>query len=223
MIPDLRVVLLTFNRFEYAERTIRSLLENIEYGGKIYVHIADDGTGEDYRKELHYIAGGYKNVSGVSESNSERGGYGRNYNIAMQIVHQNNHDLILPLEDDWELLRKFDVDSYLAVFEDGHYGCLRLGYIGFTQELRSKFVTIDGKFYLHLDNDSPEPHVFAGHPRLESVAWERFVGPWPEGLLPGATEFEVAHRKEARTGVLWPCDVYPCGDLFAHIGTDRSY
>lgn len=221
--PDLRVILLTYNRFEYADITLRSLLERVSYSGKIYVHIADDGTSEEYRQELKSIAGGYKNVAGVSVSNAERGGYGKNYNLAMQHVHQDDEDIILPLEDDWRLLKELNVDEYLPVFETGDYGCVRLGYIGFTQDLFAKFVTIGGKFYLHLLHDSPEPHVFAGHPRLESVAWERAVGPWPEGLLPGQTEFDVAHRIMARKGILWPCDIHPLGDLFAHIGTERSY
>lgn len=223
MIPNLRVVLLTYDRFEYANITLRSLLENITYSGKIYVHIADDGTSEEYRNTLVQIAGGYKNVSGVSSTNSERGGYGKNFNLAMQHVHCDPANIILPVEDDWRLERELYIDDYLSVFESGNYGCIRLGYIGFTQDLLAKFVTIGGKFYLELDPDSPEPHVFAGHPRLESVAWERAVGPWSEGIQPGQTEFEVAHRREARTGVLWPCDIHPYGNLFSHIGTNRSY
>jgi hypothetical protein len=75
-----------------------------------------------------------------------------------------------------------------------------------------------------LDGDSPEPHVFAGHPRLETVGYQRRVGEWPEGLLPGETEFSVAHYQWARMGVVWPMDlVKPSGDLFCHIGTIRSY
>lgn len=220
--PDLRVVLLTFNRFSYAEETLRSFLENVEYDGKIYVHVADDGTPGNYRNLLADIAGGYKNVEGISVSNAERGGYGKNYNLAMQYVHDDPSNIVLPLEDDWRLVRKFRVEEYLIPLRYG-YGCVRLGYVGWTQELKTKFIGLDGRFFLEFDPNSPEPHVFAGHPRLETVAFERAVGPWPEGLQPGATEFEVAHRDEARTGVVWPLDVHPRGDLFVHIGTERSY
>lgn len=224
MIPDLRVVLLTYNRFSYAETTLRSLLENMRYSGKIFVHIADDGTPGEYRRLLEKIAGGYKNVVGVSSSNSERGGYGKNFNLATQTTHQDPNNIVLPIEDDWKLIRELCVDDFLPVFEDERkFGCVRLGYIGWTQPLRAEFISIAGRFYLYLDSESPEPHVFSGHPRFETVWWERMVGPWPEGLQPGATEFSVAHIREARSGVIWPCDVHPRGDLFVHIGTERSY
>lgn len=222
-LPDLRVVLLTYNRANYASITLRSLLENIEYAGKIYVHIADDGTSDQYRSILRDIAGGYKNVAGVSESNAERGGYGKNYNLAMQVAHCDKNNIILPLEDDWKLVRTLRIEDFLPALQDGTFGCIRLGYVGFTQELKSSFVTNSGHYYLDLDPESSEPHVFAGHPRLETVPWSRSVGPWPEGEQPGATEFIVAHRKEARSGVAWPLDVHPRGDLFVHIGTERSY
>ena len=81
-------------------------------------------------------------------------------------------------------------------------------------------MSAEGLWWLALDPDSPEPHVFAGHPRLELAEWERYVGPWPEGLAAGPTEFEVAHRREARMGVAWPIDlIKPTGDAFVHIGT----
>lgn len=222
--PDLRVVILTYNRFSYAEITLRSLLENMHYSGNIFVHIADDGTPGEYRRLLENIAGGYKQVVGVSSSNAERGGYGKNFNLATQITHLNPKNIVLPLEDDWRLERELNIDDFLPVFADERgFGCIRLGYIGWTQSLRCEFVGIAGKFYLHFDPESPEPHVMAGHPRLETVTWEKSVGPWPEGLQPGATEFAVAHIPEARRGVVWPCDVHPRGNLFSHIGTERSY
>lgn len=221
--PDLRVLLLTYNRLQYAEITIRSLLENMRYSGHIFVHIADDGTSEEYRNHLIDVAGAYKNVYGVSQSSSERGGYGKNYNVATQIIHRENTDLVLPLEDDWRLERELDIDSFLGVFLQEPLSSIRLGYLGWTQPLLCSPVIIDGKFYLSIDPMSPEPHVFSGHPRLETVAWERRLGLWPEGLNPGQTEFTVAHIPEARQGILWPCDIHPRGDMFSHIGTERSY
>lgn len=209
---------------EYAERTLRSTLDNIRYDGPLSVFIADDGSPEPYSDYLKKIAGGYEYVVGVGSSNSGHAGYGANYNLAMQSVHQ-WAQYVLPLEDDWELLRPLDLTPLVRMLDEG-YGCIRLGYIGFTQSLRGDFVysTSDHSMYLLLDHTSPEPHVFAGHPRLETVAWEREVGPWPENRDPGDTEFMVAHRKAARRGVLWPLDLLPPrGNLFVHIGTERSY
>ena len=214
------MVLLTYERFEYAEVTLRSTLENLKFSDPYSVHIADDGSSEEHRQKLYEIAGGYDHVQGVSVTNAERGGYGKSYNLASQQVH-NFADLILPLEDDWEMKKELDVDALLPAFE--HFGCIRLGYIGYTQNLQGEFINVGDTHYLHLLPDSAEPHVWAGHPRLETKGWQRNVGPWPEGLNAGATEFEVAQRKESRIGVAWPIDLtYPRGDIFHHIGSVQA-
>lgn len=220
--PTLAVVLYTYNRREYAHRTLRSALERLHYHGRTIVHIADDGSPDGYREELERLAGGFAQVAAVSSSNAERGGYGRSYNLASQHVH-GAADVVLCLEDDWELARPLDLDPLVEALQDPRIGCIRLGYIGYTQALHGEFAFVGGNHYLVLDSLSPEPHVFAGHPRLETVAWQRRVGPWPEGATAGATEFEVAHRLMARRDVAWPIDlVPPRGDLFVHIGTERA-
>lgn len=217
------IVLLTYNRPEYAERTLRSTLDNIHTLHDLHVHIADDGTSEEYRDNLLRLAGGYSKVKSVSVSNSNHKGYGCNYNLATQQVHQ-FADCILPLEDDWELTRSLDLDVLVQAVNHTGIGCIRLGYMGYTQLLKCEFFSCAGYHWLLLDHNSPEPHVFSGHPRFETRDWERSVGPWPEGLEPGRTEFVVAHNKAARRGVVWPVDlVKPSGDLFVHIGTVRSY
>lgn len=219
------VVLLTYNRLEYAKRTLESAilgLKSIDHD--IRWHIASDGDSLEYMQELwRTFAKAGIDPTTVTVSNSERGGYGRNYNLAMQTVHQ-YAEWVMPLEDDWELLRPFNPDELIRDMLDLNIGCARLGYIGYTQDLRGVLRAGRAGHWLYLDSTSPEPHVFAGHPRIERVSWSREVGPWTEGLMPGDTEFEVAHRRAARRGVGWPLDVVrPRGDLFAHIGTVRSW
>ena len=215
--PNICVLLLTYNRLEYAQKTLSKARENLRYSGNILWHIADDGSPEEYRAALI-------GTNEVTVSNSQRGGYGPNYNLALQVVHS-YADIILPLEDDWELTRELDLDTLVEALQEGKFGCIRMGYIGYTQELRGKFLSAAGQQFLLLDPESPEPHVWAGHPRLETRDWERYVGPWPENpdLDPGTTEFLVAQRKEARQGVVWPIDlIHPRGDLWAHIGTQQA-
>ncbi len=215
-------MLLTYNRIDYAKITLDSVLKNLIHDGPIRLHIADDGSPEGYIKELEEYCRHYCGFTGIiTTTNSDHGGYGKNYNLATQAVHHHS-DIILPLEDDWQLIRPLSTNTFGPLLDGEH--CIRLGYLGFTQELRATFLSIDNKMYLEFDPHSPEPHVFAGHPRLETVAWERSVGPWPEGLLPGATEMAVTHLYNARCNVLWPLDlIHPSGDLFVHIGTARSY
>lgn len=218
------VVLLTYNRLEYAKRTLRALARNLESFEHIFrFHIASDGDSSTYIEELRGVLEAEGHIDSITVSNSDHGGYGRNYNLAMQTVHD-VATWIMPIEDDWELLRAFNPDSIIRDMEDLDIGCARLGYMGYTQELRCSLAYGTCGHWLRFDPASAEPHVFAGHPRIESRMWSRMVGPWTEGLLPGETEFEVSHRKPARTGVAWPVDrVKLCGDLFAHIGTVRSY
>lgn len=214
------IVLLTYNRLDYALATMRSL-HRLHVSDRLWLHVADDGSPEHVREaivaEARALYGDHTSVT-----NSERSGYGGSYNLATQIVHH-LADLILPLEDDWVLTRDLDLDPIAEVIRNGTFGCVRLGYIGCTQELRGSFVSALGRWWLRLDPDSPEPHVFAGHPRLEHREWERQVGPWPEHLPAGFTEFEVAHRPPARVGIAWPADmIRPSGDAFVHIGTVQA-
>lgn len=218
------IVLLTYNRLEYAKKTLRSTLDKLVIDPSVIVnvHIASDGDTDEYVEALVCVA--RERVAGVTISNSQRRGYGANYNMATQVVHGFS-DYALVLEDDWELLRQFDPLKLVQDMQALSLGCARLGYLGYTQELRGHLAT--GSYCQHwmlFDPYSPEPHVFAGHPRIESTEWSRAVGAWPEGMPPGETEFAVAHRSEARRGVAWPISlVQPHGDLYVHIGTERSY
>jgi len=204
-------------RKQYARRALSSL-QNLQASDPFWLHIADDGSDGSWREELMDKA---RPLFGENVSITDAGGtgYGGNYNLGTQLLHQ-VVDLVLPLEDDWELVRPLDLAPIAAVLREGLFGCVRMGYVGFTQELRASFVWSQSLHWLALAPDSAEPHVFAGGPRLETVEWERLVGPWIEGQPAGVTEFEVAHRPEARLGVAWPVDlIHPRGDAFAHIGT----
>ena len=221
------MVLLTYapsdqpRRGEAAANTLVAALDHIRYSGPLNVHIADDGSPEPHRAMLRAIAGGYDGVGTVGVTNTERSGYGANYNRATQSVHLAN-EIILPLEDDWRLTRDLDLDPLVATLraETPSIRCIRFGYVGFTQPLLGEFVHTAAGPMVILDPASPEPHVFAGHARIETREFERAVGPWPEGIAAGPTEFEVAHRDEARRGIAWPLDYGPASQrsdaLFVH-------
>jgi LmbE family N-acetylglucosaminyl deacetylase len=214
-------------RHEYAMRTMKAALANIDPGEhELHFHIADDGSAKDHVDALVHMC--QKAGFEPTVTNAERGGYGKSYNLMMQVCHPIS-DVILPLEDDWELTRPLKLEAPARALElsNGTIKCIRLGYLGFTQELRGRVVSEAGALYLLLDPDSSEPHVFAGHPRLETVDYEREVGPWPEGIAAGQTEWEVTHRWPARSGVVWPLDLgvpasQDWGTLFAHIGSESA-
>jgi len=220
--PSLCILLLTYEdgARNTAEITLRSALDNIRYSGDIHVHIADDGSVPGHVDVLRAIAAGYDNVVTVGSTNANRHGYGASYNLASQVVHT-AHEIILPLEDDWRLTRLLLLDNLVATLNGGyHIDCIRLGYLGFTQPLQGLVMHTPAGVMMRLDPFSAERHVAAGHPRLETRAFQRGVGPWLEDRPAGATEFEWCGRAAARVNVAWPMDIIqPIGDLFVHIGS----
>jgi len=194
----------------------------MRYSGPLHVHIADDGSIPGHVDALREIAGAYAHVQSVGSTNAERRGYGASYNLASQSIHT-HHEIVIPIEDDWELSRDLDLDPLVETLTAGiGIECIRLGYLGFTQALLGAVTHTPGGPMLLIDPRSPERHVAAGHPRIETRAWERAVGPWAERIQAGATEFDWCGRPAARSGVAWPLDLGPAsqrGDaLFAHIG-----
>jgi glycosyltransferase involved in cell wall biosynthesis len=218
------IVLLTYNRLSYAEKTLRSTLDNLVTSHTLAFHLASDGDTEKYISRLRKIAEKSNRFNRIDVTNSQRGGYGKNYNIMTQIVHSHSN-YILPLEDDWELTRELDLDPLVRVLDSSvPIESIRLGYLGWTQKLSGYVEKYEGNAYLVFDPMCDEPHIFSGHPRLETVNYQRRVGLWPEGLKPGETEFSVALRREARKQVAWPMDLlHTNGNMYAHIGTIRSY
>ncbi len=206
-------------RVEYARTALKSTLDNLRYSGPLAVHFADDGSPPEFVDEMWHIAGGYSHLVGLGRTNAARKGYGHSFNLATQAMHD-FAEVILPLEDDWELPAPLNLDPLVEALAHPQIECIRLGRLGYTQELRGTFLYVGGSHYVLLYPHSAEPHVFSGNPRLETRAFERQVGPWPEGLSPGATEFEVAHRQAARQGVVWPVDLtLASAGVYQHIGT----
>lgn len=227
--PRVTVLLLTYEDGERntAQATLRDALDGLHYSGPLAVHIADDGSVPGHVDALRNLAGSYGHVLDVGSTDAERHGYGRSYNLATQAVHEAGYDgIVLPLEDDWSLTRPLDLDPLVETLRLPDTGlgiaCIRMGYLGFTQPLYGQVVHTPAGPMLRLNAHSDEPHVPSGHPRLETVTYQRAVGPWTEGLAPGATEFDWCHRPRARMGVAWPFDLGPASQrsdsLFVHTG-----
>lgn len=226
--PTATILLLTYEdgKRNTAERTLRAALDNIRYSGPLNMHIADDGSVAGHVDALRAVAGGYGRINTVGSTDAARRGYGASYNLATQAIHAglDGSEVVLVLEDDWELSRFLDLDPLVETLrDDPEIMAIRLGYLGFTQQMRGELVHTLAGVMLLLDPESPEPHVASGHPRLELVSYQRAVGPWPEGIAPGATEWEWCRRDAARAAVAWPLDYGPASQshesLFRHIGT----
>lgn len=209
-------------RHEYAIMCLQDLLTNLRSSEPIHLHIADDGSPPEHVATLKKVAGafGYEATS----TNAERGGYGHSYNLATQVVH-GLAQYVMPVEDDWRLMRPLNLDPLAQAIEEsgGLLKCIRLGYVGWSERLSGSLIQMARQTFLLFDHTCPERFIFTGHPRLESVDYERAVGQWFVGLGAGTTEMEVAGRLESRIGVGWPLDLgvnasQDYSNLFAHVG-----
>lgn len=236
--PRLCICLLTYtggdprtsnHRFDCAERTLASVLQNLRTSLPTHVHIAHDDSPPEHIAHFAEMVR-FAGLQNPSVSNSHRRGYGANYNAATLLTHE--FDYILPLEDDWELVRQLDLDVFVSwldgsgarAYDEGRkFNSIRMGYLGSTQPIHGTIIHGIGGSMLLLHPDSHELHVFSGHPRLDTVEYQRRIGFWPEGNTPGETEIQVSRRREAREGILWPMDwIRTTGDLFKHIGDIKS-
>lgn len=235
MSPKVTVNFMTYSpkeghpRVQYSQRCLLMLLRNLTYGDNTNLlwHIADDGSFPGHVEALVEIC----RANGVEPTTSQTGhqGYGANMNHATQVIHD-MADIVMPIEDDWELVRPFDISDLVRALEASpkygdleYIGCIRLGYLGWSNPVTGRLVQHANQTFFRMDADCLETHVFAGHPRIETVEFERRVGAWPEGIRPGYTEMEICNRTESRIGVAWPLDAgvnasQDYANLFAHIG-----
>ncbi|KKL93727.1 hypothetical protein LCGC14_1871820 [marine sediment metagenome] len=232
-LPRLTVCLYTHMRHPDRLAYAKTALESIHfhglrhYGGDVLLHIADDNSRPEMLAELQDVV----SMIGLNNTLSRGmgGGYGASHNAATQVIHQRS-DIILALEDDWELVRPLPLERLVRYFDNPDVRSIRLGYIGWTQELTGRVIkAVKGEeTCLLLDPDSPEPHVNAGHPRLETVEYQRDIGAWAEGMDAGAVEFAWCSLRAAREGVVWPMDLGMSasqggeGSYFAHIGSTQA-
>lgn len=217
-------------RAAYANATLPALLDNLTYAkGELAYLIADDGSPPEHVEHLRAHLD-RRNLP-VTITHTDHRGYGGNYNAATQVTHSDGTDLVLAVEDDWLLTRNFDLSDLADALAENWHGlelsCVRLGYLGWTNPLRGDLIQRARQTFLLFDPECSEVHVFAGHPRLETVAFERRVGPWPEMMKAGYTEMEVCNRPESRAGVAWPLDAgvnasQDFASLFSHIGSEQA-
>ncbi len=233
-LPRLTVCLYTHmrhpDRLAYALTALDSVVHNAlaDYSGESLIHIADDNSRPEMIEALLDDVGhlGWPNTI----SHGMGRGYGASHNAATQVMHDRS-DIILALEDDWELVRPLPIDRLARYFDNLDVRSVRLGYIGWTQRLTGQIIKANGPngdTCLLFDPDSEEPHVNAGHPRLETVGYQRDIGPWAEGVDAGATEFAWCSVRAAREGVVWPMDLGMSasqggeGCHFIHIGSTQA-
>jgi hypothetical protein len=213
------ICLLTYERTDYAIRTIRAAQQMTCQEGFAW-YVADDGSRPEHfnavLNELHFFG------ASIIGAHSERSSYGAIANKAWKAANEVS-DLTFWLEDDWELREPMDLTPYADLLrdEEQHVGMVRLGYLNLN--MQGKVFSHGGHLYWRLNRDA-DPYVFAGHPSLRNMKFYEAYGDYPTNINPGDTELGYAfqYRNHAGPDIVWPAQLGEAS-AFGHIGTIKSY
>lgn len=214
MSEPIVIILQTYQRTDYARRTIKEMIANFDYPRHWYV--ADDGSPTEHVEAVLAALSG-EHVVGW---HSEKLGYGGNSNRAWDAAHQ-HADITLWLEDDWELRRQLNPTRYAELLHHTEgVGMVRLGHLAVG--LRAEVSGYDGAHYLTLHKSTQ--YTFSGNPGLRHRRFLQAYGYYPVGPNPGDTEiaYDAHIRSVAGPDIVWPVDIGGWG-LFGHIGEIKSY
>lgn len=218
-MEEIAVILLTYERTEYAVRTLRAAAHFLKYD-RLTFYLADDGSRPAHLETLLGEAETLKlNLCG--HHSLKQGTYGENANKALRIAYARTR-LAFFLEDDWELTAPFDLYRYAALLmEREDVGMVRCGYLNLN--MRGQVFGHSGSLYWLLDREC-DPYVFTGHPSLRHKRFHADYGEYQIGLTPGETElaYAVQFRTGQGCGIVYPAALGEASP-FGHIGQIKSY
>jgi len=130
-------------------------------------------------------------------------------------------EIVLWLEDDWELSRPLDITPYVKLLmENEKVGMIRLGHLAINLNMTS--MGHDGIHYLQMWRNMQ--YGFSGNPSLRHRRFADAYGPYNEEVGPGDTEldYDTKWRNISGPEIWWPVDLGGWG-IFSHIGEEQSY
>lgn len=210
--PLVVAMLITYKRTEVAVRTIRGVMDRLDYP-RLEWHIADDGSDTAHLGAIQQAIGDVR----TSWSNAQRRGVGASMNLGMAECLR-RADYILWLEDDWELQQPFDLKPAVQLLHtEGSIGMVRLAYI--SPGIRGCLVSGAGRLWWMLDKGPT--YTFTGHASLRHRRFCEAYGPYVEDRAPGATELHMCGTFNNKQGpaVAVPAFTGEWG-AFAHIGAE---
>lgn len=209
-------ILTTYKRQKLALRTIKGVKDFAQYSDGFKWILCDDGSGDDYLNPLLELVG--SDLAGVVEGN--RHGVGYMMNRAIEQVKTIGGQLMLFLEDDWELRETvpFDIDASVLL-DESTTGMIRYGYL--SPGLQATLVPYKNQLYWRADNNGYQ-YRFTGHPSLRHIRFHQSYGLYAEGITPGQTELDFCAKVNAGR-VYDPCVLIPAYrpyGVFHHIGSE---
>lgn len=223
--PRLCICLLTYQRTAMTIRTIVGLSDHLIYPRQLTgFYVADDGSSREHIDKVlnhikicEYQLVGYHNEKFVSGKPF----CGIGWNMALQKGHQ-NADIILWIEDDWELKKELDIRPYVRMLiERQDVGMVRLS--GLPTGLDLRVEAHNGIHYLECLRSSKM--AYSGNPHLRHVRFSQYYGLFATDRTPGDMEINYDERFRAHSGGpnIWrPADLSAWG-IFGHIGNERTW
>jgi glycosyltransferase involved in cell wall biosynthesis len=186
-LPNITVLVVTWNRPKIIRKTIYSLVKHLDYPReKMRWHLADDNSPGDYvndiLSEFHYLNWSY--------SITNRKGFGANVNKALKQI---NNKFIFFNEDDVAPFETINVVRGVQLLQnEKSVGLVRYdgiaGHTTFTLRLRETRLSKRDKFtYLTIEN-SQRPITYSNRPHLFHKRFLDYYGLYPEGLKLAKTE-----------------------------------
>lgn len=217
-LPEIVLLLITFNRYETLKKTLSALKEFMAYPqDKLHVLVSDDSTGGNYLNNLKKLKD-FKDwgINGLQTlSTPERFGWGRHVNYALSWIAENipSAKYVLQIEDDYVLKVPLDLQVGAALMEaKPDIGMLRYRGTAGGHAIYHQFeadispwlpdyaygvADVMGRIpYLQIDSASQYIYSMYSNgahlKRLGQSGWHAHYGMYPEGLKLGHTEESYA-------------------------------
>lgn len=217
------IVLLTYKRTDYAVRTVEAVGRYLQYP-ELGWYISDDGSSSEHHNAVRDACKATERP--LLGHHNEVLSYGMGANAALHQAFSRGQ-LVLMLEDDWELSQPLDIWKYAALLmERPDIGMVRMGYLN--NGLSGTLIDHKGSLYWNLDDTESKHHsimAFAGHPALIHQRYFDSYGTYPEKWQPGETELRMAWQFAAEPigpAIVWPAELGAAGP-WSHIGGVQSY
>lgn len=226
--PGIVIALLTYMRTAEALRTIQGVVKNLDYPRELRTwYVADDGSQPEHIQTiLKCLEDNGETVCGHhSKQFAQRPACGIGWNKAVEVGHQFS-DIILWLEDDWELETKLDIKPYVRLLlERQEVGMVSMR--GLTDGLRTEVVTHRGIHYLKVLKDCAVGSMaYSGNPLLRHRRYLDYYGAFTIHTSPGDIEIWYDNRfirGESHSPQIWrPAAIGEWG-CWGHIGKDKTW
>lgn len=220
--PQVLLVFITYQRTEYALRTIEAVRSHL-LCDNLWWYLADDGSSPEHVAAVKEALNGFKLLDG----HSMRVSYGAGANRALRVAANHRINYLFFLEDDWELRADLDLTPYVQLLtDDKSVSMVRLGYLN--PGITGTTFDYHGEIFWRLGRrpvaGQEEAMVFTAHPGLRHSRFHEAYGWYKEKLNPGDTELAMHYAFSTTNGpdVAWPARNGQNGP-FAHIGKVQSY